>query len=69
MKTVCFSLIIFVAVFIHGCSSRDMYGAIQKNAQSECRKVPRSERAECMDRVSESYDDYTKKREEVIQGK
>lgn len=64
-----YALVILCIVFMHACSSRGLYEAIQNYQKVECRKVPQSEYDECMERVSESYDVYTQSREEATEKK
>ena len=69
MKRITFSLIFFVSMATHGCSSNQLYESIQHNARLECRKAPPAEYDNCMRRASESYGDYTRKRNEVVNDK
>ena len=55
-----------IAVVISGCSSKQVYNNIQKNAQHDCRELPQSTYQKCMDRYSESFEPYTQKREDLL---
>ena len=56
--------ILFMAVLISACSNRQIYEAIQNNQKLECQKLQQDEYEKCMDRLSESYDQYQNKRQE-----
>lgn len=62
------SLIILSVGLLHACSARQAYDAMQTYQKGECRKVPHSQYAECMERVSESYHEYIQDRKEVTKG-
>ena len=52
-----------------GCSNRELYEAIQSNERLECQKMVRQiEYEECMRQVSESYEQYTQSRKEILRG-
>ena len=58
--------LMLIALVISGCSSKQVYDNIQQNAQRECRKLPPSSHQECMEGNSESFESYTKKREDLL---
>ncbi len=48
------------------CTSRDIYEARQHDAHRACLNKPEGiERDNCLDRTSESYDEFTREREKV----
>lgn len=54
---------------IGGCSTnRSIYEARQRDARNACLNVPSGiERDKCLDRNSQSYDEYSREREKVQQ--
>jgi hypothetical protein len=50
------------------CTSRGLYEARQQDAHTAClSKISGIERDKCLERTSQSYDDYTREREKVQQ--
>ncbi len=47
---------------LYACSNKQIYENIRQNQQLECQKGPESQYDECMARLDESYESYTKKR-------
>lgn len=64
-KAVYFLVILFF-VCLQGCSSRQWYETVHQNQKIQCQKVPYNEYAECMERANETYDQYKRKRDEVV---
>ena len=61
-------LFVFVVfAMLVGCSSRAVYDNIQLNQRNECFKLPPSQRADCLDSIDQSYDEYRKEREDVVE--
>ncbi len=56
-------LIIFI--MLTGCSNKGVYDGIQTSNQLECSKVPSSHYDECMQNVSQTYDEYEREREKI----
>ena len=52
-----------------GCSSRDLYDAVQQNRLQECSKLYGAQRKECEARYQKDYDTYQREREAVINDK
>ncbi|MDM8561339.1 hypothetical protein [Candidatus Parabeggiatoa sp. HSG14] len=50
---------------MQGCSAREGYNTLQITQQSKCKQQVPNEREECLTQVSDSYDEYIKKRREV----
>jgi hypothetical protein len=51
---------------ICACTSRGIYEAARQDARTACLNNPSGiERDKCLDRNSQSYDDYTREREKV----
>lgn len=60
-------LVMVLVMLLQACSSRQLYETVHQNQRIQCQKVPYSEYAECMERANETYDEYTRKREESIE--
>lgn len=50
-----------------GCSNKSIYEAVQTGNIHECQFGQESQRERCLERVSESYEDYEKSRQEVLE--
>jgi len=50
-----------------GCSSKQMYNAIQENRQQACLKSPPGQYDQCMAEHSQSFREYQQQREQVLQ--
>jgi hypothetical protein len=50
------------------CSHEQVYSAVQQNRQFECSKLPQSEYEECMRETGMSYDEYERRRQELLKG-
>ncbi|HAN29038.1 MAG TPA: hypothetical protein DD808_06845 [Halieaceae bacterium] len=60
---------IFVAALlasVAACSNEQVYSAVQQNRQLECSKLPQPEYEECMRETGMSYDEYERKRQELL---
>ncbi|WP_394781644.1 hypothetical protein [Undibacterium sp.] len=55
-----------IPVLLSACSSADLYGIRQDNAQDTCRKSPEPERAACLTRNAGDYGSYKKQREALL---
>ena len=51
---------------LSSCTNQDLYEAVQHNVQLECQKLPQDQLEQCMVNAGESYDSYSRKRQEVI---
>jgi len=60
-------IVALVLIIMQSCSNRQMYNSIQYKQRLECQKVHPSVYEECMERNSERYDKYKKKRDEVVE--
>lgn len=58
---------ICLLLVLSACSQKGMYEALQRNQQIECSQLPPSQYQECMDNASESYEDYSRKRNETLE--
>ncbi len=55
-----------IALLLGGCSSRDMYDAMQDQRREACRNGPPSDYEQCMGRYNIGYDQYEKERQERL---
>jgi hypothetical protein len=58
-------LVVFVQIAVSGCTNKQIYESTQpKYNQAECMKLPQSQYEECMNRDTETYEEYEKERHE-----
>lgn len=63
-------LFIFIVLTLQACSAKQFHSLIQDHQKQECQSLPtNSQYEECIKRNNESYDEYSRKREEVIEDK
>jgi len=60
---------ILQSIFLQSCSTEQLYHSVQYNQKARCQKLPYAQYSECMQQASESYGDYNRKREAVINEK
>jgi hypothetical protein len=58
-------IILLLMLSLQACSSRQAYEAMQTRERNECLKVPESQYQECMERASQSYDEFNRDREKL----
>lgn len=51
---------------VAACSNEQVYSAVQQNRQLECSKLLQPEYEECMRETGMSYDEYERKRQELL---
>lgn len=51
------------------CTNQQIYDASRHNAQTKCQEPPQVQYEKCMAEVTETYESYSRKREEVVGGK
>ncbi len=56
--------LLIIAAAAVGCSNQQIYDAAQGNHRLECQKLPQGQYEDCMAEISESYEEYTRKRRE-----
>ncbi len=56
------------AFLLVACTHEQVYNAVQQNQQLECSKLPQVRYEECMKDVDESYKDYERERQELLNG-
>ncbi|MCH8500444.1 MAG: hypothetical protein LAT77_00870 [Aliidiomarina sp.] len=54
-------------VILSGCSGRQLFDVTQESKRNECRHLPPAQQAECFREVEPSYEDYQRRRREVIE--
>ncbi|MEE4190916.1 MAG: hypothetical protein V2I66_05025 [Halieaceae bacterium] len=52
-----------------GCSNKAVYEAVQQSNKHECEKNQESVRERCMEQLGESYEDYERSRQEILDSK
>lgn len=61
------SIVIFAGLaLLVSCSNHQIHGAVRAHEQMECQKLPQNQYEECMAEVSETYESYSRKREEAL---
>ena len=59
-------IVLLVGAVLSGCSNRQLYESIQYDQKLKCQTLPQSQYEECMEKASQSYEDYKRARDEVI---
>jgi hypothetical protein len=60
------ALSVFVCACLAACTSRDLYNNIQQDRLRQCERLQETKRAECLERWRDTYDDYERKRQELL---
>jgi hypothetical protein len=50
---------------LSACTTGDIYDSLQDHAQDRCRRLPDTDRAACLARVSTDHDSYKKQRDKA----
>lgn len=58
---------VLATVFLQGCTNQATYTAIQRGEQIECEKKPVPVQQDCMQQISQSYEDYKRERDELLE--
>jgi hypothetical protein len=67
MKIVIAALLVSFSLLAAGCTSREVYENTRSHERQKCNRMPSgSERDECLQRTSEEYDAYKRKREDAL---
>jgi len=53
-------------LLLMACTNQQTYEAVQQNRLQECQKLPPTAAEKCKEQHSQSYEDYQKNREEVL---
>jgi hypothetical protein len=70
MSKVTLVIAVFFLVAASGCSNKEIYNAIQpKYNEAECMELPRSQYDECINRGTETYEEYEKEQSESMKPK
>lgn len=61
-----FIIVIFLIITITSCSNKDMYSNLQNSHTFSCEKLKSNQYEDCMNQYSDSYEDYTAKRQATL---
>ena len=61
--------IVVLALLLAACTHEQVYNSVQQNQQLECSKLPQVRYEECMKEFDESYKDYARERQELLEEK
>ena len=61
--------IVVLALLLVACTHEQVYNSVQQNQQLECSKLPQVRYEECMKEFDESYKDYARERQELLEEK
>ena len=53
------------AVVCMGCSSKQVYTALNEHEKTECNKLPPPQNRQCLEQNDQSYEEYRRSREAV----
>lgn len=59
-------IVLLAAAQLSGCSNRQLYESIQRDQKLQCQTLPESQYEKCMEKASQSYEEYERVRDEVI---
>ncbi|HKQ29768.1 MAG TPA: hypothetical protein VJS66_00640 [Burkholderiales bacterium] len=66
-KTIATAVLIGCSLLTTACTNRTVYDTLRGNERLECNRLPNgSERDECLQRTTEDYDSYKRKRDEAL---
>jgi hypothetical protein len=66
-KSISAAVVVLCSLFTVACTTKEAYEGIRGNRRLECNRLPNgSERDECLQRASEDYDTYKRKRDETL---
>lgn len=57
---------LIILALLSACSSQEMYEAIQRDQRQQCQTLPETEFERCMARTAQSFEDYSREREEAL---
>jgi PBP1b-binding outer membrane lipoprotein LpoB len=60
------SVFLMIALFLMGCSNKQIYTAVQENRRVECSKLPQVQFEKCMSEYDTPYEEYQRERQAVI---
>lgn len=58
--------LLLVCILLAGCGNKAVYDNVQRNNRQECVNVPPAQYEECIQRSSQSYEEYKRDRAEVL---
>jgi hypothetical protein len=59
-------IILTLAIFLSACSKQSWYTGAQSSQTAHCMEQPLAEYNDCMQQSNESYNEYTKSRQDLI---
>ena len=63
-----FALVILMNI-VAGCSNEQVFSAVKYNRQLECQQLPQGQYEECMKKYDQSYDAYSRDRDDALKDK
>lgn len=61
--------VVILFTLLYGCSNRQIYESLHSNQKIRCQSLPPSQYSECMEQLNDSYEEHTRKREEIMEEK
>ena len=52
---------------LSACTQQQLYNSVKSNQRLKCEKEPPSKYEECMQQTQDSYDEYKREREEILE--
>lgn len=62
-------LILLFVLALAGCSQRAVYDNLQLNHRQQCEQGPPAAYEECMEKISKSYEQYARERQEHLEAR
>ncbi|WP_252180100.1 hypothetical protein [Endozoicomonas sp. 4G] len=62
-------LVFVITLMTSACSNQMVYETVQHDQKLECVKLPPSQQQECFDAHDESFEEYSREREEILDQK
>ncbi|RUO21812.1 hypothetical protein [Aliidiomarina haloalkalitolerans] len=59
--------LVLLVVFLSACSNKQLFDITQETKRNECRRLPPNQYEECMRDVETSFEEYMRKRQEVVE--
>lgn len=68
MKKNSISVFVFT-IFMGACSTKSLYNSIQNDEKRKCQKLPSSEQGACLNAQSQSFEDYHRERQKLLENR
>ena len=65
MHLIRYIAVLLIPALLQACSTETIYEAIRGSLRQDCETVPRSQYKDCVARTSDTYDEYSEKRNSV----